>query len=101
MLSRRGEFFSGRRAVRWLLPTALLAVTPKCLLCVAGYAGLGVALGLGGPEICGASADTPVAWIPVLAWFGIVGGLGLFGFRVSCGRMRSVLMGKSKHCSSP
>jgi len=36
------------------MPAALLALMPKCLLCLAAYAGLGAALGLGGPEICGA-----------------------------------------------
>ena len=39
-----------RRALRWPLPTALLALTPKCLLCVLGY----VALAMGAQvEICG------------------------------------------------
>ena len=41
----------------WLIPTALLALAPKCVLCVLAYAGLGAALGLGGPEICGAPGD--------------------------------------------
>ena len=36
---------------------ALLALAPKCLLCVAAYAGLGAALGLGGPELCGGSTS--------------------------------------------
>ena len=46
-----------RRVVRWLWPAALLALTPKCVLCVLAYAGLGSVLGLGGgPELCGAPA---------------------------------------------
>ncbi|HVU18533.1 MAG TPA: hypothetical protein VHD32_16645 [Candidatus Didemnitutus sp.] len=36
---------------------ALLVLTPKCLLCVIGYFGLGALLGIGGPEICGASSN--------------------------------------------
>jgi len=43
------------RPRRWLLPAVLLALTPKCLLCLAGYLGLGIALGLpvGNRELCG------------------------------------------------
>ncbi len=43
-----------KRARRWLIPAALLALTPKCVLCLLAYTGLGVALGFGGPELCGA-----------------------------------------------
>jgi hypothetical protein len=41
-----------------LIPAALLTLAPKCVLCVLAYAGLAAALGLGGPEICGASGET-------------------------------------------
>jgi MYXO-CTERM domain-containing protein len=73
MPSRRTE--SSRRAVRWLLPAALIALTPKCFLCLLAYAGLGAALGLGGPEICGASAGSHGlrASLLALAALGIVG----------------------------
>ena len=71
--------FRLRRAVRWLLPAGLLAVAPKCVLCVLAYAGLGTALGLGGPEFCGGSAGSPGAWASSLAWFGLAGGLGALG----------------------
>ena len=47
---------------RWLIPAALLAATPKCVLCLLAYAGLGAALGLGGPELCGASNDASSHW---------------------------------------
>jgi len=57
MSSPRAESPRFSRAVRWLLPAALPA--PKCLLCAAAYAGLGAALGLGGREMCGASANVP------------------------------------------
>ncbi|HEY0864628.1 MAG TPA: hypothetical protein VGD97_11030 [Lacunisphaera sp.] len=56
----------------WLLPAALLAVAPKCLLCVLAYAGLGAALGLGGPELCG--APDRFALLPLL--LGAVGAVG-------------------------
>ncbi len=46
-----------RRLRRWLVPAALLALVPKCVLCVLAYTGLGVALGLGGPELCGAPVE--------------------------------------------
>ena len=78
-----------RRAVRWFLPTALFALTPKCILCVVAYVGLGAALGLGRSEICGASAGSPGSWASSLAWLGVAGGLGTIGFLMSCRRGRS------------
>ncbi|MDB6165851.1 MAG: hypothetical protein JWQ83_991 [Lacunisphaera sp.] len=61
---------------RWLVSGTALALVPKCLLCVAAYAGIGAALGLGGPEICGASGRplAPGMWglLPLA-----VGGIGL------------------------
>ena len=82
MRSRRTEFFLPNRvgcAVRWLWPTALLALTPKCLLCLAAYAGLGAALGLGGPEMCGAPAGSPGSWTSSLAWPGVaLAGVAVF-----------------------
>jgi hypothetical protein len=84
MSSPHAEFFpSGQsnratRAVRWLLPAALLALTPKCLLCLAAYAGFGTALGLGGPEMCGASAGSAASWGSSLA--GLGGALGGIAF---------------------
>jgi hypothetical protein len=52
----------------WLIPAALLALAPKCVLCVLAYAGLGAALGLGGPELCGATNGATISWVwlPVL-----------------------------------
>ena len=93
MPSQRTEF--SRRAVRWLGPAALLALTPKCLLCVLAYAGLSAALGLTGPELCGASAESPASWVASLAWLGGVGGLGAFGLFVTCRRVRSAPTAKS------
>jgi hypothetical protein len=60
----------------WLVPAALLALAPKCVLCLLAYAGLGAALGLGGPELCGASGDATISsvWLPALgAAAGIAG----------------------------
>jgi hypothetical protein len=71
---RRGDLRRG--AWRWLAPAALLALAPKCLLCVLAYAGLGAALGLGGPEICGAPAAAPAGWMALPA----AGSLGVIGF---------------------
>ena len=59
------------------MPAALLTLTPKCLLCLAAYAGLGAALGLGGPEKCGASAGSPGLWASLPEWLGVAVGLGL------------------------
>jgi hypothetical protein len=77
-----------RRAIRWFLSAALLALAPKCLLCVAPYAGLGVALGLGGPELCGASADSPGAWASSLAWLGLASGFSAIGMHVAICRLK-------------
>ena|SRR5688572_2760527 len=92
MPSRRTELF--RRAVRWSLSAALFALTPKCVLCVITYAGLGAALGLGGPEICGASAGATAPWAISLAWLGVAGALATFGFFASCRHVRSVPEGR-------
>jgi hypothetical protein len=32
-------------------------------MCLLAYAGIGAALGLGGPEICGAPAKSSEAWV--------------------------------------
>jgi hypothetical protein len=79
----------------WLLPAALLTLTPKCLLCIAAYAGLGAGLGLGGPEICGASAGSPGSWASSLAWLGAaLGAGGFFTFNRRGERARCVGPGK-------
>ena len=75
------------RPVRLLAPVALLALAPKCLLCVAAYAGIGAALGLGGPELCGAPAG---AWAPMLLISGAV--LGCSVFAVVRWRRRSLTL---------
>ncbi|TSJ78049.1 hypothetical protein [Rariglobus hedericola] len=67
-----------RRAIHWLLPAALLALAPKCMLCVLAYAGAGAVLGLSGPEICGASTPVPIAYATLLAWLGATAGLAAF-----------------------
>lgn len=85
------------RAVGWLLPAALLALVPKCLLCVIAYAGLGAAFGLGGPEICGASDDSPGSWASSLAWLGGAAGAGGFWLGLRHWRqLSSALRGSSR-----
>ncbi|MFO1448819.1 MAG: hypothetical protein U1F61_11745 [Opitutaceae bacterium] len=82
---------AGCRAARWLLPTALVALAPKCALCLIAYIGLGTALGLSGPELCGASNAGPNAWASWLAWLGVcgaVGALGLLAVRAGRARLR-------------
>jgi len=67
----------------------LLAITPKCLMCVLAYVGLGAALGFGGPEICGASGGTQAPWASSLALLGAVCGSGAFGILAGWRRVRS------------
>ena len=64
-----------RRPVRSLGPVALLALAPKCGMCVLAYAGLGAALGLSGPEVCGATAGSAGFLAPALVLGG--GALGI------------------------
>ena len=69
MPRQRTEF--SRAHVRWLGAAALVALAPKCFLCVLAYVGVGTALGLNGPEICGGAGDTPHLWTTWLAFIGI------------------------------
>lgn len=78
-MSRRRPFADRvRRLLRWLIPAALLVLAPKCVLCVLAYVGLGVAVGLGGPEICGATGNAVGHWA---AWLSALGAaMGIVGF---------------------
>ena len=65
-----------RRKSRWLrllIVVPFFALTPKCLLCIAAYAGIGTALGTGGSELCGAGDNHAGSWIAALPWFAIAG----------------------------
>ncbi len=57
---------------RWLVPAALLAAAPKCVLCLLAYTGVAAALGVGGPELCGAAPGGAGSWLAV---FSVAGGL--------------------------
>ena len=72
-----------RGPVRWLGGGALLALAPKCLVCLAAYAGVGALFGvrLGGPELCGAAAGPSGGTVVALAVAGAAGG-GLVWRRV-------------------
>ncbi|MBL9185926.1 MAG: hypothetical protein JNK23_00465 [Opitutaceae bacterium] len=91
----RAEAPRANRVGRWLLPAALLAFVPKCLLCAAAYAGLGAALGLGGPELCGASSGSPASWPSSLAWAGAA--LGIVGLLAAVGCRRRTAASADLH----
>jgi hypothetical protein len=63
MLRRFAEIL--RRSSRWVLPLALVAAAPKCILCLAAWAGIAAAL-TGSPEICGGFPGSERSWMP---WF--------------------------------
>jgi hypothetical protein len=58
------------RTAGWLAGGAVLALSPKCFLCLAAYAGLGTAWGLGGPELCGETLGVSIDWV---SWLGVAG----------------------------
>ncbi len=77
MFKSRGKFL--RRPGYSLGPVALLALVPKCGVCVLAYLGLGTILGLRGPEICGAPAGPADSWMTyrtavalALGWIGLI-----------------------------
>lgn len=75
-MSRRSQRTERVRRWRgWLIPAALLALAPKCILCALAYAGLGAAFGLGGPELCG-TADSAAPWVTTLPLLGLILGAG-------------------------
>ena len=69
-----------RRSIRWGTGVALLAFTPKCLLCALAYVGLGAALGLTGPELCGGSPRFGPGW-PAVIWLLCAAAAALFAWR--------------------
>lgn len=75
-----------KRLLSPLAVAALLAIAPKCLVCVLAYAGL---LGLGGVELCGGSASAWRGHLPL--FIGIAGALLSLGFA----RCRQAALGKS------
>jgi len=66
-----------RLSLRSLAPAALLALAPKCVLCVLAYAGIGAALGIRVPEICGEATGPRGPWAPSLAAFGVALGIAI------------------------
>lgn len=69
-----------RRGIRtglrpWIVGLLVL-ITPKCLLCLAAWAGAGTAFGIGAVELCGAtttSSPLTTAWLlPLAAGIGLV-----------------------------
>ncbi len=62
------------RARAWWVPIVLLTFAPKCVMCVLGYAGLGVALGLTGPELCGAPGSSSGPWLTWVSALGLATG---------------------------
>jgi hypothetical protein len=66
-----------RRVIRWLPVAAIFALAPKCLLCLAAYAGAGAALGTAfdDREICGAPSGQTGNLIAWFAMLGLVVGL--------------------------
>jgi hypothetical protein len=71
------------------MPAALLALAPKCVVCVLGYAGLGATLGLSAPELCGDASDSLASWLTRFAWLGTSGILIVAGLLANSRRRQS------------
>jgi len=76
-----------RRPFRALGSFALLALCPKCVVCLLAYADLGAVLGLRSTEICGATAGSLDLWVSSFAGFGVA--LAIAGWFASLRRRRS------------
>jgi hypothetical protein len=80
-----------RRPLRPLASVALVALAPKCMVCVLAYAGIGAVFGLRGPEICGAAASGGL-WTSSPAQIGlavgIVGSVAILTRRMNFRRRR-------------
>jgi hypothetical protein len=90
-----------RRPFRPLAVVVILALTPKCLVCVAAYAGIGALLGFSGPEVCGAAIGSPGPWASPLVVFG--GALGIAGWigSIYCRGNRSAKGVRREACQAP
>lgn len=53
------------RVGRGLVVGVLLALVPKCGVCLLTYLGMGALLGLGGPELCGAADDSSGVFLTI------------------------------------
>lgn len=72
------------RRLLWLPVAAVFAAAPKCVLCLAAYAGVGALFGLKltGPEICGGTASGPNAVVLALAAVALAAG-GFWAYRAT------------------
>src|SRR5262249_33257862 len=80
-----------RRVVHWVPAAAIVALAPKCFVCLVAYTSLGTGLGLrlGGPELCGAAKSAPDISVLSFAIVGVaIGGLAVCRWCEcrSCGR---------------
>ena len=78
-----------RRRPLGLACAAIVAIAPKCLLCVLAYAGAGAAFGIGGPEICGGTNAASRGW--AFALVACVAVAGVFAFQACRQRRASKL----------
>ena len=56
---------------RWIVPTAILALLPKCPMCVVGYVALATGLGISVSAAAWIRGGLLVACLGALAWFSI------------------------------
>jgi hypothetical protein len=64
-----------RRPFRPLATAALVALAPKCMVCVLAYAGIGALLGIRSPEICGAASGPRTPWETLPTAIGVALGI--------------------------
>lgn len=90
------DFLVERGRGRWLAAIAGVALAPKCLLCLAAYAGLGAA-GFGTRELCGGREPVWQAWLTTGALLSVTTGAGALAW-FSLGRAARERLPGSKRC---
>lgn len=56
---------------KWIVPTAILALVPKCPMCLAAYVGLATGIGISVPVAAWIRTGLVLTCLCALAWFAV------------------------------